>query len=110
SKLKAVSFSALEQSMAHDRAFTRFHVKFGDFISDFLPAYGYNLPGRKRLKSDTQTTMIMAFPPSLTMSSSLSTWTSTEYYLRCNPKFHGHPRYNAVLVKTATEPLFAQLI
>ncbi|KAJ7699654.1 hypothetical protein B0H17DRAFT_1177051 [Mycena rosella] len=55
--------------MAHDRAFDRFRVKLRDFISGFLPDYGYNLPNGKRLKSDTQTTMIMAFPPSLTMSS-----------------------------------------
>ncbi|KAJ7708057.1 hypothetical protein B0H17DRAFT_1156021 [Mycena rosella] len=52
SKLKPVSFSSLEQSMSHDHAFDRFRVKFGDFISDFLPAHGYNLPNGKRLRFD----------------------------------------------------------
>ncbi|KAJ7934724.1 hypothetical protein B0H13DRAFT_1462448, partial [Mycena leptocephala] len=41
---------------------------------------------------------------------SLSTWTSMTDYLRCNPKFNGHPRYNCVLVKTETKPFFARLL
>lgn len=41
---------------------------------------------------------------------SLSDWKPTLDYLRCNPKFHGHPRYDYVLVKTTQEPIFAQLI
>ncbi|KAJ6476594.1 hypothetical protein DFH09DRAFT_1253495 [Mycena vulgaris] len=85
SKLNAVAFSEVEQTMSHDPAFERFRVKFGDFISDFLPAFGYKLPNGKRLRFDSD-------------------------YLRCNPKFHGHPRYDCVLIKTAGEPFFAQLI
>lgn len=41
---------------------------------------------------------------------SMSTWTSTADYLRCNPKFHGHPRYDCVLVKTGQQPIFARLV
>ncbi|KAJ6630016.1 hypothetical protein B0H10DRAFT_1775286, partial [Mycena sp. CBHHK59/15] len=41
---------------------------------------------------------------------SLSNWTSTADYLRFNPKFHGHPRCDCVLVKTTQKPFFAQLI
>ncbi|KAJ7679958.1 hypothetical protein B0H17DRAFT_943663, partial [Mycena rosella] len=52
SKLKPVLFSTLEQSISHDPAFDRFCVKFGDFIWDFLPAHGYNLPDGKRLRFD----------------------------------------------------------
>ncbi|KAK7037155.1 hypothetical protein R3P38DRAFT_2517066 [Favolaschia claudopus] len=40
SKLKQLSFSALEQQMTEDDAFQRFRIKFGDFISTFLPAFG----------------------------------------------------------------------
>ncbi|KAJ6596478.1 hypothetical protein B0H10DRAFT_1828334, partial [Mycena sp. CBHHK59/15] len=32
------------------------------------------------------------------------------HYLRCNPKFHGHPRYDCVLVETEHRPIFAQII
>ncbi|KAJ7082289.1 hypothetical protein C8R44DRAFT_652702, partial [Mycena epipterygia] len=41
---------------------------------------------------------------------SLSAWTSTTDYLRCNPKFNGHPRYDCVLVETAHKPIFARLL
>lgn len=41
---------------------------------------------------------------------SLSNWTPTADYLRCNPKFQGHPRYDCVLVKTTHKDIFAQLI
>ncbi|KAJ7443059.1 hypothetical protein B0H11DRAFT_1748735, partial [Mycena galericulata] len=41
---------------------------------------------------------------------SMGTWTSTADFLRCNPKFHGHPRYDCVLIKTAQQPIFAQII
>ncbi|KAJ6552670.1 hypothetical protein DFH09DRAFT_1496806 [Mycena vulgaris] len=31
-------------------------------------------------------------------------------YLRCNPTFQGHPRYDCVLVETVDGPIFAQLV
>ena len=40
----------------------------------------------------------------------MSDWKWTADYLRCNPKFHGHPRYDCVLVNTTDEPIFAQLL
>ena len=49
SKLKALSYTALEQTMSGDPAFDQFRVKFGEYISDFLPVYGYPLPGGRRL-------------------------------------------------------------
>ena len=57
SKLKVVSYSALEQVESGDPAFHRFRLKFGDFISDFLPAYGYKLPSGKRLRFDDTDTV-----------------------------------------------------
>jgi hypothetical protein len=56
SKLKPISFAALEDMMSNDSAFQRFRVKLGVFISDFLPAFGYMLPNGKRVsfnKDDT---------------------------------------------------------
>ncbi|KAJ6563330.1 hypothetical protein DFH09DRAFT_1477164 [Mycena vulgaris] len=107
--INAVAFSEVEQTMSHDPAFERFRVKFGDFISDFLPAFGYKLPNRKRLRFDGGQ-QVAPFQFLKVHYQSLSTWNSTADHLRCNPKFHGHPRCDSVLVKTAGEPFFAQLI
>ncbi|KAJ7447334.1 hypothetical protein B0H11DRAFT_2335669, partial [Mycena galericulata] len=109
SKLKPVSFSRLEEEMSSDPAFERFRVKFGDFLSDFLPAFGYNLPNRRRMRFDGGD-MIIPFQFLKVYYESMGTWTSTADYLRCNPKFHGQPRYDCVLIKTAQQPIFAQLI
>ncbi|KAJ7078038.1 hypothetical protein B0H15DRAFT_789221 [Mycena belliarum] len=109
SKLASLSFEAIEQAMDLDPAFQRFRIRFGDFVSDFLPAYGYSLPNGKRIRFDSQE-KIVPFQFLKVHYESLSSWTSTADYLRCNPKFHGHPRYDAVLVKTTNEPFFAQLI
>ena len=48
-KQKPTSFSALEAAMASDAAFTRFRIRFADFVNVFLPAYGHPLPGGKRV-------------------------------------------------------------
>ncbi|KAJ7687097.1 hypothetical protein B0H17DRAFT_1302090 [Mycena rosella] len=109
SKLKVVSYSALEQAESGDPAFHRFRLKFGDFISDFLPAYGYKLPGGQRLRFD-DTDTIVPFQFLKVHYESLSSWTSTTDYLRCNPKFQGHPRYDCVLINTADKPIFAKLL
>jgi hypothetical protein len=57
SRLRPVSFAALEDTMSKDSAFQCFRVKFGTFISDFLPAFGYTLPNGKRLSFDKDDTV-----------------------------------------------------
>ncbi|KAJ7116962.1 hypothetical protein C8R44DRAFT_832414 [Mycena epipterygia] len=109
SKLNPVSFSTVEQTMSEDPAFQRFRIKFGDFVSDFLPAFGYNLPNRQRMRFDG-IDMIVPFQFLKVHYESMGTWTSTADYLRCNPKFHGHPRYDCVLIETSQQPIFAQII
>ncbi|KAJ6518357.1 hypothetical protein DFH09DRAFT_1264672 [Mycena vulgaris] len=86
SKLQPVTFSTLEKDMSADPAFKRFRVKFGNFIS------------------------IVPFQFLKVHYESLSNWTSTIDYLRCNPTFQGRPRYDCVLVKTVDGPIFAQLV
>jgi hypothetical protein len=49
SKLPAISFSALEAEMKNDAAFTKFRIRFAEFLNVFLPAYGYPLPHGKRV-------------------------------------------------------------
>ncbi|KAK7059887.1 hypothetical protein R3P38DRAFT_3523832 [Favolaschia claudopus] len=109
SKLKNLSFSALEQQMTNDNAFERFRIKFGDFISTFLPAFGYGLPGGKRLKFDGKD-MIEPFQFLKVHYESLSSWRPATDFLRCNPKFNGQPRYDCVLVNTQDKPFFARLL
>ncbi|KAF8148996.1 hypothetical protein K438DRAFT_2016359 [Mycena galopus ATCC 62051] len=109
SKLPPVTFSALEESMSQNPAFERFRIKFGDFISDFLPAFGYALPNGKRLSFDKDIT-ITPFQFLKVHYESLSTWTSATDYLKCNAKFNGRPRYDCVMVKTEDKPFFARLL
>ncbi|KAK0477244.1 hypothetical protein IW261DRAFT_1338754, partial [Armillaria novae-zelandiae] len=37
-------------------------------------------------------------------------WTTSTDYLRCNPNFYNHPRYDFLLVDSMERPFFAQLI
>ncbi|KAJ7328476.1 hypothetical protein DFH08DRAFT_916712 [Mycena albidolilacea] len=109
SKLRPVSFAALEDTMSKDSGFQRFRVKFGTFISDFLPAFGYTLPNGKPLSFDKDDTVV-PFQFLTVHYDSLSTWTPKKDLLRCNPKFNNHPRYNYVMVKTEGTPIFARLL
>ncbi|KAJ7099596.1 hypothetical protein B0H15DRAFT_1002950 [Mycena belliarum] len=101
SKQKAVPFTVLEEKMPGDVAFTRFRVRFGDFLSDFLQAHNYNLPNGKRIRFEKD---------DLVYYDHLGNWTSSADYLRCNPSFHGQSRYDAALVKTTDGHIFVQLI
>ncbi|KAJ7613491.1 hypothetical protein FB45DRAFT_1112023 [Roridomyces roridus] len=109
SKTKPVAFSVLEEQMVPDAAFTRFRVRFGDFLSDFLPTFGYNLPNGRRIHFNGLDT-ITPFRFLKVHYESLGTWKSTSDYLRCNPDFHGQARFDCVLVQTADRPIFAQLV
>lgn len=40
---------------------------------------------------------------------SLDTWRLATDYLRCNPKFRDGPRYDFIIFKGITEPVFAQM-
>ncbi|KAJ6560077.1 hypothetical protein B0H19DRAFT_1210302 [Mycena capillaripes] len=109
SKLKAVTFSEVEEKMSGDAAFTRFRIRFADYLSEFLQAYNYDLPGGKRIRFETDD-VIVPFQFLKVHYENLGNWTSSADYLRCNPKFHGHARYDSALVKTTDSHMFVQLI
>ncbi|KAJ6523086.1 hypothetical protein DFH09DRAFT_1421223 [Mycena vulgaris] len=109
SKLKPLSFLTIEQANSEDPAFERFRIKFGIFINKFLVDFEYNLPNGKAITFHDADT-IVPFQFLKVHYESLSTWTSTTDYLRCNPKFNGQPRYDCVLVETAHKPVFARLL
>ncbi|KAJ7710748.1 hypothetical protein B0H17DRAFT_1123862 [Mycena rosella] len=90
SKLRPVSFSVIEEKTYGDASFTRFRIRFANFLSDFLPAYDYNLPDGKQIQFDKEDTLA-PFQFLKVYYHHLGNWTSSADYLRCNPNFHGQP-------------------
>jgi hypothetical protein len=41
---------------------------------------------------------------------SMANWQDKSDYLRCNPMFHNHPRYDHVLINTVDKLIFGQLL
>lgn len=41
---------------------------------------------------------------------SLVSWQQDTDYLRCNPNFHGHSRYDFIIFRSANGPIFAKLL
>ncbi|KAJ6572551.1 hypothetical protein DFH09DRAFT_916657, partial [Mycena vulgaris] len=102
SKLKPLSFLTIEQANSEDPAFERFRINHWSRSMVNLPcAHEWLHPP----SSD-----IVPFQFLKVHYESLSTWTSTTDFLRCNPKFNGQPRYDCVLVETAHKPVFARLL
>ncbi|KAJ7668084.1 hypothetical protein B0H17DRAFT_1142650 [Mycena rosella] len=92
-----LSLDNLEQAKPNDTAFTRFRLRLAEFLSDSLLLYGYKLPGGRRIKL-------------LPENKFLEDWADEADYLRCNPNFHGRPRYDGALVKTPAGEIFVKLI
>ncbi|KAJ7099080.1 hypothetical protein C8R44DRAFT_642451, partial [Mycena epipterygia] len=109
SKLKSITFAMIEDTNSGDAAFARFRVRFADFLSNFLQAYGYNLPDGKHIRFEQNDTLV-PFQFLKVHYEHLGNWTSSADYLRCNPSFHGHSRYDGALVKTTDGHIFVQLI
>ncbi|KAJ7102054.1 hypothetical protein C8R44DRAFT_747072 [Mycena epipterygia] len=109
SKLKSITFAMIEDTNSGDAAFARFRVRFADFLSNFLQAYGYNLPDGKHIRFEQNNTLV-PFQFLKVHYEHLGNWTSSADYLRCNPSFHGHSRYDGALFKTTDGHIFVQLI
>ncbi|KAJ7443500.1 hypothetical protein B0H11DRAFT_2091370 [Mycena galericulata] len=110
SKQLPISLGNLEGEMAKtDTAFQRFRLKLSEFLNEFLPAYGHPLPGGKRVNLHTKD-QITPYRFLKVFYESLEDWSNQEDYLRCNPSFHGRPRFDGALVKTTTGNLFVRLV
>lgn len=124
SKLKEISFAEL--TVKDPVLFARFHIRVSDFMSDLLPTSGIPLPGGRRIvysASDMVSSQILHIfkgtylaEPQITPYQylrinyeSLETWHLATDQLRCNPSFHGKPRYDFIMFNTRTGPVFAQL-
>ncbi|KAF4599037.1 hypothetical protein EYR40_006126 [Pleurotus pulmonarius] len=100
------SFKELETMHINDSApklFHQFHTRLADFLSQRLPAE--DLPNGRYLRLNPNE-KIMEFRYLKVNYESCVTWTMATDHLRCSPKFHGHPRYDHVIIKTE-EPLGA---
>ncbi|KAK7016500.1 hypothetical protein R3P38DRAFT_2542073, partial [Favolaschia claudopus] len=109
SRKTPTSFADLENVMKEDAAFTRFRLRFADFLNNFLPAFGYDLPQGKRVALQP-TQEIIPFQFLKVFFQSLETWIDDTDYLRCSPSFHNSERYDAALVKTIDGHIFVCLV
>ncbi|KAE9407876.1 hypothetical protein BT96DRAFT_1033699 [Gymnopus androsaceus JB14] len=106
SKLKEISFAELLEK--DPVLFARFHIRVSDFMSDLLPTSGIPLPrGQRIVYSATNT--IVPYQYLRINYESLDTWHLATDHLRCNPSFHGAPRYDFIIFNTRSGPVFAQL-
>ncbi|KAJ7468650.1 hypothetical protein FB451DRAFT_1340298 [Mycena latifolia] len=104
-----ISLQRLEELKRDDTAFRRFRIRLAEFLSNSLLLYGHALPEGKHIKLILEDQIIphkflKVFYPSM------DHWADVADYLRCNPHFHGHPRFDAALVKTAGAEIFVRLI
>ncbi|KAG1868959.1 hypothetical protein DFJ58DRAFT_714136 [Suillus subalutaceus] len=91
-----------------DRAFQDFRRKFSTFLNASLPGYGYALKRWITLPANFQ---ICKYRYLKVHYESTVDWKQVTDYLRCNPIFHGHPRYDCVLIQLTPErSVFAKLI
>ncbi|KAK6984340.1 hypothetical protein R3P38DRAFT_3332873 [Favolaschia claudopus] len=109
SRKTPTSFADLENDMKEDAAFTRFRLRFAEFLNNFLPAFGYGLPQGKRVALQP-TQEIIPFQFLKVFFQSLETWIDDTDYLRCSPSFHNSERYDAALVKTVDGHIFVRLV
>ncbi|KAJ7629311.1 hypothetical protein B0H17DRAFT_1164314 [Mycena rosella] len=104
-----LSLDNLERAKQNDTAFTRFRLRLAEFLSDSLPLYGYKLPSGNRIKLLPEN-KISPHKFLKVFYQSLEDWADEVDYLRCNPSFHGRPRYDGALVKTPAGEIFVKLI
>ncbi|KAK6996136.1 hypothetical protein R3P38DRAFT_3222724 [Favolaschia claudopus] len=103
SRKTPTSFADLENDMKEDAAFTRFRLRFAEFLNNFLPAFGYGLPQGKRVALQP-TQEIIPFQFLKVFFQSLETWIDDTDYLRCSPSFYNSERYDAALMEDKTHP------
>ncbi|KAG2091630.1 uncharacterized protein F5147DRAFT_779906 [Suillus discolor] len=91
-----------------DRPFQSFRRKFSEFINNALPTYGHQLTSWVTFPGDFK---IHEHRYLKVNYESAVDWRQNTDHLRCNPKFHGRPRFDHALIQlTAEETAFVQLI
>ncbi|KAJ4463570.1 hypothetical protein C8J55DRAFT_443710, partial [Lentinula edodes] len=101
SKLKPVSFAQLE---GEDLIFARIHIRLAEFMSTLLTT-ATNIVRVTYTAHDT----VIPYQFLKIRYESLETWRLAVDILRCNPSFHGHPRYDYIIFRGILGPVFARL-
>ncbi|KAG6824695.1 hypothetical protein H0H92_006110 [Tricholoma furcatifolium] len=109
SPTKATTFAELQESHRGDTAYSHFRTSLGAFLTRFLPAYNISLPQGRPItfRAGDSITEYRYLKVQYTCTSD---WEVKTDYLRCNPNFHGHPRFDCVLVNSEPQPYFARII
>ncbi|KAJ7640190.1 hypothetical protein B0H17DRAFT_1276808 [Mycena rosella] len=114
SKLKPITFSVIEDTNSGDAAFARFRVRFADSCPTSYRHMAIICPMENEFDLNRMIRygfcLLVPFQFLKVHYEHLGNWTSSADYLRCNPSFHGHPRYDGALVKTTDGHIFVQLI
>ncbi|KAG2114095.1 hypothetical protein BD769DRAFT_1630026 [Suillus cothurnatus] len=98
----------LENRSSVDRAFQAFWRKFTEFINRSLPTYGHQLTNWITFPADYQ---IHEYRYLKVNYKSMVDWKQATDHLRCNPQFHGSPRFDHALIQlTVDETIFVRLI
>ncbi|KAG2108167.1 uncharacterized protein F5147DRAFT_745794 [Suillus discolor] len=103
------TFESVENTHKDDGAFTNFHIKLNDFLTNFLLVIQAPLLGGKRvqLKASDKITECRFLKVNY---ESLVDWCQHTDYLRCNPKFFGAPRFDCVFIQTTDKIIFGHLL
>ncbi|KAG2753584.1 hypothetical protein P692DRAFT_201705525 [Suillus brevipes Sb2] len=106
---RPVSIQELENVRGpKDRAFQSFRKKLGDFVNTSLPTYGYELTRWIVIPVDFQIHEHRYLRVNYENSVD---WKQSTDHLRCNPSFHGHPRFDCALIQlTAERVVFVRLV
>ncbi|KAF7967708.1 hypothetical protein HWV62_33335 [Athelia sp. TMB] len=100
SKQKPCTIQKLVETAHNDNAFSEFRVRLQKFLS---AALGITVKLQDNSIISEYRFLKVDFAHAVD-------WRTAEDYLRCNPTFHGHPRYDSVIYPTDKGLVFAQLI
>ncbi|KAI6100965.1 hypothetical protein EV401DRAFT_2061435 [Pisolithus croceorrhizus] len=104
-----LALGAIEQRSTTDKAFTRFRAKLNELLNRHFEITGKPLPGGKRIQFQVDSE-ITEYRYIKVNFESTTDWCQYTDHLRCNPSFHGHSRYDCVLLKTAQRDIFGRLV
>ncbi|KAI6127987.1 hypothetical protein EDD16DRAFT_1690555 [Pisolithus croceorrhizus] len=108
-----LALGAIEQRSTTDKAFTRFRAKLNELLNRHFEITGKPLPGGKRIQFQVDSevlTKITEYQYIKVNFESTTDWCQYTDHLRCNPSFHGHSRYDCVLLKMAQQDIFGRLV
>ncbi|KAG1759606.1 hypothetical protein EDD22DRAFT_782332 [Suillus occidentalis] len=103
------SFAEIEAANTGDAAFDRFRIKLNEFLNRAFTANGIPFPNGRRIQLAAND-MITEFRFIKVSYESLIDWQISMDYLRCNPMFHGSPRYDCIILQAESGPIFAKLL